>query len=192
MALWDFLQTSEVLKTTTLFSSHKTIASYKEGIHFLTFKSSFKSPLPGRGHQKGSEEQLRVPVYPLTRGGEAAPHVSAWLGISQELSEITGCPHLHSLGRKNRNNPCKTKTIYTLISFVYPRMPELFLLGFLWITSPTPTLKKLSLSGRVEEEKGNNSSSSLSCSSLLCRVFFLQLLWVMNTLLHILWLSRSA
>lgn len=34
-----FLQTSKVWKTTTCFSSHKTMASWEEVIHFLTLKN---------------------------------------------------------------------------------------------------------------------------------------------------------
>lgn len=30
------------------------MASWEEGIHFLAFKNSFKTLLPGRGHQEGS------------------------------------------------------------------------------------------------------------------------------------------
>lgn len=77
-------------------------------------------------------------------------------------SEIKSWLYLVCLGsnRGNNNNPCKTKAIYPLTSFICPRTYELFLLSFLRTTNPAPILRKWSMLG--EKEKGTNSSFFLS------------------------------
>lgn len=100
---WGFLQTSEVLKTTTCFSPHETMSLLEQGIRFSPFKDPFKSLLPGREWRAAPG-----PSVPPTRRGEAA--LCRARGLVGALWGA-GLPHLPCLGRKSHNNPRKQRPL---------------------------------------------------------------------------------
>lgn len=121
-----FLQRSKFQKTTRHFLSMKQWCCGRKGSIFQLLKTwcLFKSPLRTAQH----------PPLPASLPGwdlRGASEIKSWL-------------YLVCLGsnRGNNNNPCKTKAIYPLTSFICPRTYELFLLSFLRTTNPAPILWK--------------------------------------------------
>lgn len=180
-----FLQTSELWKTTACFSSHKTMASWEEVIHFLTLKTRLNHCCQA-GDTKGGAES--------SSGSLCVP----WVIEAKHLP--ASLPGSGSHGNSLRSPAALTyPSVAGKIAIIHVKQRPFILwfplslpahTRFLWITSSAPLLKKLSWlwGGRERNEFFFLPVLLL----LLWRVLFVQLLWVMNTLLRILRLLRSV
>lgn len=116
MTLWGLFANIRSFKNhNTFFLPTKQWHRGRKGSIFWLLKTHLNHCCQAGGTRRGAESSSGPSVSPdVPRRSSSLPLCR--LGISQELSEITDCPHLPFLGRKKSSNPHKTEAIYTLIS----------------------------------------------------------------------------